>query len=368
MRLGHLWLRDFRSFTSMELEPAPGLTALVGPNGVGKTNLLEAIGYLATTTSFRGAPRESLVRTGAQQAVVRAELVTARPGGSATTLIEAELHPVGRDRILVNRQPVRRISDMVGSARVTVFSPDDLALVKGGPSHRRLLVDGLLASGSPRLAAVCSDLERVLRQRGTLLRQAGGRLSPEVVSTLEVWDAKLTQLGEILGLARAALVDELEPLVAKVYGQLAAADGPVKLSYQAPWRAEGLAAGLAASRQDDLRRAQTTVGPHRDDVALGISGLPARTHASQGEQRSLALSLRLAGHEWVSERSTGDVGGSTPMILLDDVFSELDADRSAALLTHLPVAQALLTTTAGLPEGAQPELVVSMSGGSVGRR
>ncbi len=360
MRLRRLWVQDFRNLRSVELVPAPGLTALVGANGEGKTNLLEAVAYLATLSSFRGAPGEALVAHGAERAIVRAELDTDQPGRSSVTTIEAELRPHGRDRVLVDRQKLRRAADLAGTVRVTVFSPDDLALVKEGPAHRRRYLDDLLFAGSPRLAAVGHDLERVLRQRSTLLRQAGGRLSTEVASTLDVWDAKLSELGERLGRARARLVEQLEPAVAKGYDQVAAASAGVTLSYDAPWRSEGLAAALAAARGDDVRRGASTVGPHRDELVFTIDGLPARTHASQGEQRSLALALRLAGHELL-----GATTGGPPLLLLDDVFSELDADRSAALLTHLPPAQALLTTTGSLPDGAHPDVVVGVRAGQL---
>ena len=358
MRLRHLWLTDFRSFTSAELVPAPGLTAFVGANGAGKTNLLEAIAYLASLSSFRGAPGEALVRIGAEHAVVRAEVDLEAPGRSSPATVEAELHPSGRDRVLLNRQPLRRISDLLGTVRVTVFSPDDLALVKGGPAHRRRLLDDLVVAQSPRLGAVRADLDRVLRQRSTLLRQAGGRLGPDIATTLDVWDAKLGQLGEALGEARSRLVDQLEPLAAKSYDQVAVAAARVGVAYRPAWRDTGLAAALATARSDDVRRGTTTVGPHRDDVELTIAGLVARSHASQGEQRSLALALRLAGHHLVAEAS-----GSPPLVLLDDVFSELDPDRSAALVTHLPAAQALLTTTGSMPAGTSPELVVQVTGG-----
>ncbi len=362
MRLSHLWLTDFRSFTSAELEPAPGLTAFVGANGAGKTNLLEAIAYLAGLSSFRGAPGEALVRIGAEHAVVRAEIDLEAPGQSSVATVEAELRPSGRDRVLVNRQPLRRVADLLGTVRVTVFSPDDLALVKGGPAHRRRLIDDLVVARSPRLAAVRADLDRVLRQRATLLRQAGGRLGPDIATTLDVWDAKLSELGDALGHARSELVDQLEPLAAKSYDQVAASAARLRLAYRPSWRETGLAAALASARADDVRRGASTVGPHRDDVELTIAGLVARTHASQGEQRSLALALRLAGHQLVAE-----AGGSAPVVLLDDVFSELDPDRSAALVTHLPPAQALLTTTGALPAGTMPELVVQVSGGRLVR-
>jgi DNA replication and repair protein RecF len=362
VRVRGLWLGDFRNFAAAELAPAPGLSALVGANGQGKTNLLEALAYLATLSSFRGAPGEALVRAGAEHAVVRAEIDPEQPGRTSSILVEAELRPSGRDRVLVNRQPLRRASDLAGTVRVSVFSPDDLALVKGGPARRRALVDGLLAATSPRLAAVQADLERVLRQRGTLLRQAGGRLGDDIAVTLDVWDAKLSELGEALGRARAELVDQLQPLVGKIYDQVAESAAEVALEYLAPWRAGGLAGALSAARADDVRRGVSTVGPHRDDVGIGVAGLPARTHASQGEQRSLALALRLAGHQVVEEAS-----GSAPVLLLDDVFSELDARRAGALLAHLPRAQALLTTTGPVPAGVTPELVVRVEGGRLER-
>lgn len=360
MRLRRLWVRDFRNFAAAELAPSPGLTALVGANGEGKTNVLEAVAYLATLSSFRGAPGDALIRHGAEQAIVRAELTTDEPGRALVTTVEAELRPRGRDRVLVDRQMLRRSADLAGTVAVTVFSPEDLALVKEGPAHRRRYLDDLLAAGSPRLAAVRHDLDRVLRQRSTLLRQAGGRLSSEVASTLDVWDAKLSELGDRLGEARARLVDQLEPAVAKSYDQVASASARVTLSYEAPWRSGGLAEALAAARRDDVRRGASTIGPHRDEVVLTIAGLSARTHASQGEQRSLALALRLAGHE-LARTTTG----APPVLLLDDVFSELDPDRSTALLTHLPPAQALLTTTGTLPEGSRPDLVVRVRGGQL---
>jgi DNA replication and repair protein RecF len=261
---------------------------------------------------------------------------------------------------MVNRQRLRRARDLLGSVRVTVFSPDDLSLVKGGPGERRRLLDDALVLLAVKHDALRGDLDRVLRQRGTLLRQAGGRVTPEVTATLDVWDAKLAELGEATGRARAALVERLQPVAAAAYDQVAEASAQVTLGYDPPWRqlAGGLAEALVAARTEDLRRGVSTVGPHRDELELGVNGLPARTHASQGEQRSLALALRLATHRVVT-----DVTGASPILLLDDVFSELDPDRSHALLTHLPPGQALLTTAGPLPEAARPGLVVRVEGG-----
>jgi DNA replication and repair protein RecF len=357
MRVTRLWLTDFRNYTAAELAPAPdGLTVVTGGNGQGKSNLLEAVGWLATLASFRGAPADALVRRGADQAVVRAE--GDRDGRSL--LLEAEINLGGRrDRVLVNRQPLRRARDLLGALRVTVFAPDDLVLVKGGPAERRTYLDDLLVALHPRNDALRADVERILRQRTTLLKQAGGRLHPDVEATLDVWDAKLAVAGEELAGARAALVASLEPEVGKAYDQVAAGSADVAVAYQRSWDGP-LADALVAARADDVRRGVTTVGPHRDELALSIGGLPARTHASQGEQRSLALALRLAGHGLVTETT-----GSAPVLLLDDVFSELDPERSAALVAHLPAGQAFLTTAGALPEGIKPDAVVRVVDGRV---
>lgn len=358
MLLQTLWLTDFRSYASAELGLGPGLTALLGDNGEGKTNLLEAIGYLATLSSFRGAPNEALVRQGAAMAVVRAE--GERDGRSL--LIEAEITPTGRGRVQVNRQRLARSRDLLGALRVSVFAPDDLELVKGGPAERRRYLDDALVATRPKLDALRSDLDRVLRQRNALLRQAGGRLTEEIELTLAVWDAKLVEAGEALAAARAALVERLAPALAVAYDQVAGRPADVGIAYVAPWRAEGLAAALEAARRDEVRRGISLVGPHRDDVALTIAGLPSRTHASQGEQRSLALALRLAAHQVVTEAT-----GSPPILLLDDVFSELDPDRSAALLEHLPPGQTLLSSASGLPPGARPDVVLRVADATVVR-
>ncbi len=360
MRLDHLWVVDYRNYESAELALAPvGLTVVAGDNGAGKTNLLEAIGYLATLASFRGVPSEALIRGGAAAAVVRGE---GERAGRAL-LVEAEIRATGRGRVSVNRQPVRRAAELAGALRVSVFSPDDLELVKAGPTGRRRYLDEALAALHPRNDAARRDVERIVRQRNALLAQAGGRWPPpeDIVSTLEVWDARLAQVGTAVGDARAALVGRLEPAVAKAYAAVAAGEsGTAGLSYDAPWREAGLAAALAAARRDEVRRGMTLVGPHRDELALTIGGMPARTHASQGEQRSLALALRLAAHDVVTE-----LVGAPPLLLLDDVFSELDGRRSAALLEHLPLGQAVLTTAGTVPAGAEPERVLRITAGRV---
>jgi DNA replication and repair protein RecF len=383
VRLDHLWITDFRNYPAAELTLPPGLVVVTGDNGAGKTNLLEAIAYLATLSSFRGVGNEALVRTGAPCAVVRGE--GERTG--RTVLIEAEIRATGRGRVTLNRQPLRRSADLTEALRVSVFSPDDLELVKAGPTGRRRYLDDILAALHPRHAACRRDFERVVRQRNALLTQAAGlrgpnaaaglrgpnaaaglrgpnatagRLTDDIATTLEVWDARLIETGEAMGAARAELVSRLESAVGKAYGQLSG-HGSVGLVYEAPWRESGLAAALRRARRDELRRGVSLVGPHRDELALTVGGLPARTHASQGEQRSLTLALRLAAHDVVTEAV-----GEPPLLLLDDVFSELDPTRSRALLHHLPPGQAVLTTTGDIPADARPDRVVRIEAGQIG--
>jgi DNA replication and repair protein RecF len=354
-----LWLTDFRSYLAAEVELAEGLTAIVGANGRGKTNLLEGIGYLATLASFRGAPVDALIREGAASAVVRAE--GSRDGREL--LIEAELVANGRNRVFVNKQRLQRARDLLGALRVSVFAPDDLELVKGGPAGRRRFLDDALVALHPRYDQLLTEVERVLRQRNALLKQhTGGRkLDESAAFTLDVWDTKLAAAGEALARARLDLTTRLVPALGAAYASVAGrATVEIGVVYVAPWMESGLAAALAAARTDELRRGLTLVGPHRDDVELRIDGLPARTHASQGEQRSLALSLRLAAHEVVTAET-----GTPPVLLLDDVFSELDDDRADALLRHLPAGQTVLTSATGLPEGAKPDLVLGIEDGVV---
>lgn len=357
MIIQHLELTNFRNYAAIKIGLTSGVTAVVGNNGQGKTNLVEALGYLATLKSFRGVPTEALIRTGCDSAVLRATVVH---GDGREVLIETELVRTGRNRSLVNKQRLARSRDLLGVLRTTVFSPEDLELVKAAPSVRRDFVDDALVALQPKLDVLCSEIERVLRQRNSLLKQAGGRLSPDVASTLDVWDAKLSELGTELGDERARLIAQIAPRVVQAYEELAEKATPIGLVYEPEWRRIGLASELHISRPDDIRRGTSTVGPHRDDIELLINGLPARTHASQGEQRTLALAMRLAVHRMVTEEY-----GSPPVLILDDVLSELDPSRAAALLRHFPEGQVLITTAGYLPEAAHPDRIVRIQHGEV---
>jgi DNA replication and repair protein RecF len=355
-RVERVELVDFRCYPAAELAPAPGLTAVIGSNGEGKTNLLEAIAYLSRQQSFRGAAPEAMVRAGAERAVLRGEVTT----DGRALLIEAELGSKGRPRVLLNRQKVNRRADLLDAFQVSAFSPDDLELVKGGPGIRRSFLDELVVATHPRNDSVVTEVERVLRQRNALLKQVGGRLNAESGLTLDVWDERLATAGERLAELRSEVVVGLNPKTSDAYDQLAGRSSQPSLAYESSWVTTGLAAALVASRRDDLRRGLSTVGPHRDELAISLAGLPARQQASQGEQRSLAFSLRLAAHRIVTEQL-----GSAPTLLLDDVFSELDPSRSAALLQALPAGQTILTSAIGLPTGAEPDLVVTVQDGKL---
>jgi len=343
--LRHLWLRDFRNYGELDLELEDGRVVFSGNNGQGKSNVLEAIGYLGSVASFRGAPPEALIRAGADQAVIRAEVTS----GNRELLIEVELVRGRANRIQVNKQRLSRARDLVGLMPVTVFGPDDLELVKGGPGLRRRYLDDLLVQLHPRNEQLRSDVERILKQRNALLRSAGGRLTPDVESTLAVWNDKLGRAGDALGEARRELVMALAPRVNEAYAALAGGGHPVELTYDPSWLAAGLQRELEVVATDELRRGTTLIGPHRDELEISLGGLPARTHASQGEQRTLSLSLRIAGHHELAA-----VVGTSPLLLLDDVFSELDPDRSAALLGLLVADQTIVTSASGSPPVSGP--------------
>ena len=354
MHLVSLAVTDFRNLvaTTIELDPE-GTTVITGLNGAGKTSLLEATAYLATLQSFRGSPKEALVRRGADRAILRAETMVE----SRTLTIEAEIQATGRSRTQVNRQVVRRRGDLHEALRVTVFSPEDIGVVRAGPSDRRRFLDESLAVVDPKAARSAEEVEKVLRQRSALLRTSGRGLRAETAATLDVWDTRLDEAGSRLVEAREQLVEQLTPLVVEHYARLAGRRTDIGMTYVRSWEGPLLEA-LTAARDKDVQRGVSTVGPHRDDLELTLAGLPSRTHASQGEQRSLALALQLASHQLATDRL-----GTAPVLLLDDVFSELDPQRARALLDGLPPGQAMLTTAQPAPPEVLAAKVYEMSEG-----
>jgi DNA replication and repair protein RecF len=336
---------------------------ICGANAQGKTSLLEAVGWAATAKSFRGVPDSALVRAGSAAAILRAEVAD----GERTQLLEAEIRAQGRNRVRLNTHPLSRRRDLLELLRVTVFAPDDLQLVKGGPAGRRDYLDDLLEMVSPRYEAARADYERVLRQRNALLKS--GARDDDGPSTLDVFDAQLAAAGAELVRGRRKLLLRLLPAVAHAYEQLAGEATPVTAVYEAEWIPEGtdddhlgevLLGVLTQRRRNEIDRGVTLAGPHRDEWHLSIGGLESRTHASQGEQRSLALALRLGGH-----RIGTELTGSAPVLLLDDVFSELDEQRAVALVEHLDRGQTLVTTAGPVPHGIVPDTTLVVDGGQV---
>lgn len=359
MHVTHLSLTDFRSYRGAEVTLGPGATAVVGPNGQGKTNLVEALGYVATLGSHRVATDAPLVRAGAERAVVR----VAVDRGGRSTLVELEIVPGRANRARLNRAPVPRPREVLGTLRTVLFAPEDLGLVKGEPDARRRFLDELLVALAPRLAGVRADYDRVLRQRNALLKSAGAtratRRGTADLPTLDVWDGHLAAAGAELVAARLHLVRRLAPFVAEAYRQVSDAQGDAVIGYRwsltgpvpddVPRRdelAEALRADLARGRGQEIERGTTLTGPHRDDLVLTLGDLPARGYASHGESWSYALALRLAS--WYLLRGDGQDPdpAQEPVLVLDDVFAELDTGRRRRLAELVAGAEQVLVTAA----------------------
>jgi DNA replication and repair protein RecF len=374
LHVRHLTVADYRSYASAELPLEPGVTTLVGLNGQGKTNLVEAIGYLATLSSHRVATDQPLVRFGAEQAVIRGAVV--RDGRE--TMVEIELNPGRANRARLNRSPVPRPREVLGTLRTVLFAPEDLALVKGDPSERRKFLDDLLVARQPRWAGVRSDYDKVLKQRNALLKSAqpvlrkGRRVQrprpgeepvdearASALHTLDVWNEHLASVGSQLLYARLRLLRDLGPYLEKAYNEVSAGQSDARVTYKSSLR-EAAAASLAAgdvpdidalraeiiatleeARDREIERGITLVGPHRDDLVLQLGELPAKGYASHGESWSFALGLKLAAYQLLRH----DLG-EDPVLILDDVFAELDSGRRERLAAMVAECEQVLITAA----------------------
>jgi DNA replication and repair protein RecF len=374
--LEHLSLTDFRSYAQVDLRFDPGVTVLVGSNGIGKTNLMEAIGYLATLSSHRVSADGPLLRFGTDRALIRAKLVR----GEQSTILELEINGGRANRGRINRSNPVRARDLLGICHTVLFAPEDLALVKGDPSNRRRFLDELLVSLIPRHAATRSDYDRVLKQRNALLKSArAGKFTAGHEATLDVWDQHMARAGAELLHARLELVERLRPHLNNAYAQLTdgskAADAVYRSTVQnmmdddgepanastAPSGpgnppaedllllsvdelAERYVQAFAASRRKELERGISLVGPHRDELELVLGEAPAKGYASHGETWSMCLSLRLASYYVMLDDAR--TGGSAPILILDDVFAELDVQRRRKLAAIVAGAEQVLVTAA----------------------
>lgn len=395
MYVAHLSLTDFRSYPQVELPLEPGVTALVGPNGQGKTNLVEAVGYVATLGSHRVPSDAALVRAGASRAVVRAKVVREQ----RASLVEVEITPGRANRARVNGGSPTRARDVLGILRTVLFAPEDLALVKGDPDGRRRFLDELLVQLTPRVAGTLSDYERVLRQRSALLKSAAAATrarSGADLRTLDVWDAKLAQVGAQVVVARQALVAALRPRAADAYRQVSSGQSELGLVYRssldaalgtdsdAPAVPPGAGVELVEARLLDamgrlrgkeIERGVCLVGPHRDDLLLTLGDLPAKGYASHGESWSVALALRLASYDLLTHGVehgawAADWGpDGEPVLILDDVFAELDTRRRDRLAELVSGARQVLVTAAVAQDVPEPlaGARVDVMGGEVAR-
>jgi DNA replication and repair protein RecF len=398
--LEKLSLTDFRSYAQVDLSLEPGVTVLVGSNGIGKTNLMEAIGYLATLNSHRVSTDAPLLRFGTDRALIRAKLVR----GEQATVLELEINASRANRGRINRSNPVRARDLLGICQTVLFAPEDLALVKGDPSNRRRFLDELLVSLMPRHAATRSDYDRVLKQRNALLKSGrAGKFTAGHEATLDVWDQHMARAGAELLHARLELVDRLQPHLKNAYAQLTDGSKEASAVYRSTLQDilddDGAGAGagtspepgadfavealrddlrllsveqlteryiqaFAASRRRELERGISLVGPHRDELELVLGSAPAKGYASHGETWSMCLSLRLASYYVMLDDAR--TGGSPPILILDDVFAELDVQRRRKLAAIVSGAEQVLVTAAvedDIPEELTGRRVKVIPGG-----
>jgi DNA replication and repair protein RecF len=363
VRVDWLSLVNFRCYPQLEWSPDTGVNLLIGPNGAGKTNLLESVGYLATLKSLRSVPDEGVIADDAASAVIRAGLT----GEDRARLIEIEIPRHGPRRTQVDKTSLRRSADLLGVVRVVAFLPEDLDLIKRGPAYRRDLLDDIAIQLWPAAHLDQSEYERSLRQRNAFLKQG----QPDE-ATLSVWDSRLAQAGGRVLARRARVIETLSRRLDEAYAEIAHAETNATFTYTPTWPGDldqssaadfggRLAEALERSRRVDYERRMTTVGPHRDEPGFSIDGHEARTHGSQGEQRTMALAVKLAAH-----RAVASAVGESPILLLDDVFSELDPGRAKALADAIPEGTQTMITSAR-PEDVPMSGTVWQVGAGVSR-
>ncbi|MHB8379273.1 MAG: DNA replication/repair protein RecF [Acidimicrobiales bacterium] len=356
MGLHELTLRNFRLFSEFTFEPDPdAVTVFLSPNGTGKTAVLEGVNALATASSFRTNAASDMIRSRETTAEVHGVIFQRERRIQVDLTLTRGVRNTTK-RMLVNGQRPRSRAELSEALPLTVFTPEGVDVVRGGPEHRRSYLTNLLTDVEPLTGEIIERFNRVLSQRNALLRALeGSRPSPTQQSELELWTSDFCEVSDEILLRRHALLEQLAPRVTRYYQELAENANDVSVRYEKSWTAS-LPEALVTSFNDDRFRGYTTVGPHRDDVQFSLDGRDVRRQASQGEQRSLALAVRLAGHELVRQER-----GIDPLLLLDDVFSELDPVRSNRLLSLLPAGQTLVTTASPLPGALSPAAVIDLT-------
>lgn len=350
MHVTHLVLDDFRNYEHVEVDFSLGINVLIGRNGQGKTNIVEAIGYIATHGSHRVSQDAPLVRAGAKRSIIRCSVSRE----DRDVLIELEINPGQANRARVNRSPVNKTRDALGIVRTVLFAPEDLNLVKGDPAERRAFIDSFLTQRTPKYASVKSDFERVVKQRNSLLKSAKvarNKAHEAMLETLHVWDEQLVNLGSDIICQRQEILDELNPIVRAHYLTVSNGQTPTTLTYATALDdidfgdneavRQAMVDRLAKVQREELDRGVTLVGPHRDDIAISLGDLPAKGYASHGESWSIALALRLACFDLLNDDLYGD-----PVLILDDVFAELDSVRRRKLTEVVATAHQVIITAA----------------------
>lgn len=342
MYLSYLHLTNYRSYENLELELHPGITSFIGSNGEGKTNIVESVGFLAYLKSHRTSSDNPLVRLENEKAYIRAKVNTA----GREELLEVEINQGKANRARINQQPVRSTRELLGHLRAILFTPEDLALVKGDPTERRDFLDTLLISRTPRYAGVIADYEKALKQRNTLLKNRPHERD------LAPWDEHISRFGAQVIAARLQLITDLMPHVVSAYQRISSGD-VISATYKSSQELQGRSAAeleqeilalLPTLRRAELERGVTLIGPHRDDLLLTLGPTPVKGYASQGESWSYALALRMGSYRLLSDEGLGE--GSEPILILDDVFAELDSVRRGALLELIDASEQVLVTAA----------------------
>ncbi len=346
-----LSLTDFRSYEQADMDFTPGVTSFIGMNGQGKTNIIEAIAYLATLNSHRVSQDAPLVRVGAENAVVRARIREE----DRSVSVDLQINPGGANKVRINRSTATRARDILGIVRSIVFAPEDLSLVRGDPGDRRRFLDEMTIQRHPRISGVRADYDKVLRQRNALLKSAGGRMSSSMRQTLSAWDEQLIDFGSDIIRNRQQFVEDLRPNVQRAYERIAGtAQVDIRYRPSSPSLADTTSNSTAtiedirnafitdahARVEDEFRRGVTLAGPHRDDVEIELDGFPVKGYASHGESWSMALSLRLGAADVLR------ADGVDPIIILDDVFAELDTTRRRHLADMVHVSTQVFITAA----------------------